>query len=362
MTARVPTPPATTPRPRRDTAIDLLKILSIAGVLCIHSFAPFFDAGRNPAPHIWLLCYAVQSWLRFCVPVFVMCSGAMLLSGSKDLPPPAFYRKRLPKLLVPLLAWSVVYYVYKVGLPQAWSLAYPAEFLRQLLSARVVGNFWFLYMLLGVYLAAPFLQTLLRHLTRSQQWLFALLSLGLPGCVQLLQPLLTLRIGLEYSIFTGYVGYFVLGHLLQTATPAKKRGRILLLLLYLATVAVTFGGQCLARRIDARYAFFFFDYTMLNVAVMSAAVFLLLRSLPVAWSPAWQTRIATVGKATYGIYLVHILAKFFLKIGILGTPIQVTDFPPLLGVLLVTAGMFVLSLAMVLLLSRLPLLRKTVGY
>jgi len=355
--------PAAGARPAsRDTAIDLLKIMAIFGVLVIHAFAPFFDGGRNPAPEVWWLCYAVQSCIRFCVPVFVMCSGAMLLSGTKDMLPLAFYKKRLPKLLLPLLVWSVVYYVYKIGPEHLFSHASLEDFLAQLLTAKIIGNFWFLYMLLGVYLSAPFLQILLHATTRSQQWLFVGLSLGLPGFVLLWQPLLALRFGVEYSIFSSYVGYFVLGHLLQTAEPAQRKGRLLLFSLYLAMVLLTFFCQWSVQQRSSAYQFIFLEYTMLNIAVMSAAVFMLLRSVPLPGSPKWRNRIATVGKATYGIYLVHILAVFYLRLGIFGVPIVSTDFPPFLGVLIVAVGGFVLSLTMVLLLAKIPLLRKTVGY
>ncbi len=39
-----------------------------------------------------------------CVPLFVMISGSLLMNRGENLK--TFYRKRLPKLLVPLVVWG----------------------------------------------------------------------------------------------------------------------------------------------------------------------------------------------------------------------------------------------------------------
>jgi surface polysaccharide O-acyltransferase-like enzyme len=347
--------------PKRDTAIDLLKILAIFGVLIMHSCAPFFDGGQNPEMRVWLVCYAMQSFVICCVPVFVMCSGAMLLSGNRDMGPLAFYKNRLPKLITPLIVWSMVYYIYKVD-PAHLTLADIPVFLKQFFSGTVVANFWFLYMLIGVYLSAPFLQIFMSKATRSQQWALAILSLGLPSIQLGLKPLLDLNMGLGYSIFSSYVGYFVLGYLLQTAKLPQRGGRLGLLGGYLGVVLITFFSQWSIHSASLQTQFFFLNYPMGNVVVMSAIVFMFVRSFSFVRLAPWSRFIAILANATYGVYLVHLLARFLLKVGILGVPITPTAFHPVLGVALTAVGMFIVSLAMVYILSKIPYLRQSVGY
>lgn len=349
-------------RPPRDTAIDLLKIIAIFGVLLLHSLAAYYDGGKSPSLAVWFQCYMMQSFCVFAVPVFVMCSGAFMLCGTKDQPPLAFYAKRLPKIVLPLFVWSIVYYIYKVGPGQALRLEAVPVFFRQFLEGTVIGNFWFLYMLLGIYLAAPFLQMLMRVTSRGQQWLFVGLSLGLPGFVELCRPVIALQLGLSYSMFAPYVGYFVLGHLLQTAKPNLRHQAAVFLSLAVLGMALTMAAQWHVHLLDSRYQFLFLDYPMPNAACIAAAMFLGIRGFRFAISDRCRQRISLVGQATYGIYLTHILAKFLLKIGIFGPKLVATDFTPLVGGPLIATGTFVLSLAMVLVLSRIPLLRKSVGY
>lgn len=62
------------------------------------------------------LCWNVMNVLTItCVPLFVMISGALLLSRGEDLM--AFYRKRMPKLLVPMVAWGGI---FRVAVPIEW--------------------------------------------------------------------------------------------------------------------------------------------------------------------------------------------------------------------------------------------------
>jgi surface polysaccharide O-acyltransferase-like enzyme len=354
------TPPRTSP-PARNTAIDLLKILAILGVVVFHSCAPFFDGGKIPEMRIWLMCYAFQSIFVFCVPIFVMCSGAMLLSSTKSMAPLSFYKKRLPKIIIPLIVWSVVYYVYKVD-PTHLTTADIPRFLKQFFSATVVAHLWFLYMLIGIYLSAPFLQMLLQMATRSQQWLFVILALGLPAVQIALSPILELNIGLSYSIFSYYVGYFILGHLLQTAKPASGKGCLGLLGIFLVMVLSTFFMQWYIHSSDFKTHFFLINHPMINVVIMSAALFMLFRSMSFVWLAPLGNFIGVFATATYGIYLVHLLARFLLKVGILGIPITPLAFNPVVGVLLTSLGMLFVSFVMVYVLSKIPYLRQSVGY
>jgi surface polysaccharide O-acyltransferase-like enzyme len=344
----------------RDTAIDLLKILAIFGVLTIHACGLLGYGGRTPALSEVHDSFLFVAFANFCIPIFVMCSGAMILSGTRDAPPLLFYQKRLPRILVPLVFWSLVYFVYTE--PTWPGLADIPRFLNKLLADKVFGILWFLYMLLGVYLSAPFLQMLLRQAQRSHLWVFVGICLVLASLQRQLTHVLVLKFGLDHSIFTPYIGYFVLGHLLQTAAPVSTRRRLGLAGLYALMALAAFEGQWLLQIHCDKVLYNFLDYTSINVAVASAALFAALRGLRLPVSVSWGRILGLVANATYGIYLVHMLAHALLVRGVLGFSLTPGLYPPLLGVPLTVAGMFVLSLAMVLVLSRIPWLRQTVGY
>ena len=96
----------------RIVYFDLLRCLAILLVIVLHSVANIIV---NPAFYqlpSWYLCMTVDPFDRAAVPLFFMISGALFLNHSKSGRIWAFYRHNIPKLVVPLAAWSLIYYIY----------------------------------------------------------------------------------------------------------------------------------------------------------------------------------------------------------------------------------------------------------
>ena len=82
-------------------------------VVCCHSTDPFnFYPGEPPANidqiKFWGAAYG--SFLRPCVPLFVMITGALLLPVKGDTS--VFYKKRISRVFWPFLIWSVLYNLF----------------------------------------------------------------------------------------------------------------------------------------------------------------------------------------------------------------------------------------------------------
>src|SRR6185312_8313743 len=95
-------------RPRqRSYGLDLLRILSISGVVAIHVFG--LRVGAEPKGNTsWWVATILDIGFIWVVPVFIMISGALLL-GSKQLvaDPGGFYRKRAMRIIPALVAWNL---------------------------------------------------------------------------------------------------------------------------------------------------------------------------------------------------------------------------------------------------------------
>jgi surface polysaccharide O-acyltransferase-like enzyme len=344
----------------RDVAIDLLKILGICGVLLMHGAGMLAFGGRKPdlLEARYMLLYL--SFANYCIPVFLMCSGAMLLSGGRDQAPLTFYRKRLPRLLVPLIFWSAIYFMYT---EQAWlSLDNLPLFLNRLLAGKVLGLLWYLYMLLGIYLSAPFLQMVLRQAERSHLWVFVVICL-VPASLQTqLENVLVVNWGLQFSIFTTYLGFFVLGHLLHTAGPSPRGLRPAMVVVWAILAVVGYEAQLWVQTKSSVILYNFLDYRSINVALGAIAFFLVWRGLDIPLSASGKRVLAFLANATYGIYLVHFLTYLLLTHGLFGISLPPGRFHPALGIPLTAACMLALSLIVVGLLSQIPVLRELVGF
>ena len=98
-------------QPSRIVWLDVLRMLAILMVICIHSADPFNvtpEARSNPEFNYWGSIYG--SLLRPCVPLFVMITGVLLLPVKMSME--AFYKKRLLRIAVPFLVWSVLYNLF----------------------------------------------------------------------------------------------------------------------------------------------------------------------------------------------------------------------------------------------------------
>ena len=87
--------------------VDLLRVLACFLVVfahCCDGFVGQFDADRQS----FLTGVFSGSLVRPCVPLFVMMTGVLLLPVKKEYTLGGFYRKRIGRILPPLVFWSLV--------------------------------------------------------------------------------------------------------------------------------------------------------------------------------------------------------------------------------------------------------------
>lgn len=92
--------------------LDVMRFVAMFTVVCCHCADPFnFFTGELPANigeiKFWGAAYG--AFLRPCVPLFVMITGALLLPVKGEAS--VFYKKRIPRVLWPFLIWSILYNV-----------------------------------------------------------------------------------------------------------------------------------------------------------------------------------------------------------------------------------------------------------
>lgn len=323
------------PNPRK-VWLDVLRLIAIFMVVCIHCSDPFNvspEARSNPGFNFWGALYG--SFLRPCVPLFVMITGTLLLPVK--MPFGAFYKKRLFRIAVPFLVWSVLYNLFPwvtglLGLPQtviSEVFAYaPADasqsFGDALLNiAQIPFRFnvytvpmWYLYMLIGLYLYMPVFSCWVERASRHQKKVFLgiwAVTLFLPYAGSFFSPDL---FGLcawntfgTFYYFAGFNGYLLLGHFLANDVQAWSWRKTLSFCLpmlaagYVATYAgfkaMTADPGCSEREMEL-----FFLYCSPNVALMTAAWFLVIRKVNVR-SARLSGLLANITKCGLGIYMAH---------------------------------------------------------
>ena len=145
----------------RDFSMDILRILSICGVVAIHLFGYVVGHSERGSRNWWLGA-ALDIPFIWVVPVFVMISGALLLAPeNRALAPRSFYRKRAVRLLPALIVWHLIYLVGVRWLMRGEELA-PARVVQLLFDGSVFTQLYFLWLILGLYLVAPLITAFLQ--------------------------------------------------------------------------------------------------------------------------------------------------------------------------------------------------------
>lgn len=291
---------------RRD--YDTLRVLSMLGVVYLHVAAGTLH-GPCDTP-LWYFSNLLSSLATAAVPLFFMISGALLLSDPKSADPSLVLRRRLPRVLVPAVVWSLLVVFLTWG-----DLGFDAA-LQQFLNLpwlAAITPYWFLYALVPMYLLLPFLKRLADHM-EPKHWnylmgLWVFLTL-LPHTLQTFIPapwngLVTENTTLTVSLLEGYLGYFFLGAYLERV--AEKFSRKVLWLICLADWAIIAVGTWWSTRGTGLYSEDFLSYKNLFAMVLAASLFLLAKSY-LEHGRASGRALKFLSACSFGVYLSHAMA------------------------------------------------------
>ena len=101
------------------------------------------------------------------VPLFFALSGLFVL--EKDISDiMGFYKERLIRIGIPYLIYSLIYVCYFTGYEEGNIALIPLDYVKDILTAGVHPTHWFVYSILGLYFAAPFLSRMVHDLSDNE--------------------------------------------------------------------------------------------------------------------------------------------------------------------------------------------------
>lgn len=329
----------------RDSRLDAIRLVAFFLLITCHACDPFnaaatYGAGEaNPDYTFWGAVWG--SFVRPCVPLFVMLTGALLLGkkpandASADML--KVYRRRIPRVLWPFLIWSAVYYLFPwilglFGFGEGvvtsffpWIETTDTAFAPAMQRiAAMPYNFsyaachmWYVYMLIGLYLYLPVFDTWVCRATRRQKEAFLTL-----WAVSLFLPYLTEFVS-HYNFgtcdwnafgtfyyFAGFNGYLLLGHYLYRHLPRVfTRPLPWALPMFVAGYAVCLLGYRYILTLPnptPSQVELFWTYCTPNVALMSVAIFIIFLSLGQPGEKL-SRQLAHLTTCGFGIFMVHYL-------------------------------------------------------
>jgi surface polysaccharide O-acyltransferase-like enzyme len=349
---------------RNAIPVDLIRTIAIGLVVVLHASNEALQASSVPLPY-WWTAIVYKSLALSCVPLFVMLSGALLLQPEKlDEPIRVFLKKRMSRIGLAFVFWNIVYLAwgfYITNVPV--TLNNVVQGIVKDLFTGAWYQFWFIYLIIGLYLVTPILRVIISHGNpRITRYLIAIWFSGVA-----IIPLIQLALGytLDAGVFVigGFVGYFVMGDYLKKIT---LRSALLYGLLIASFVGTMFGVWLMTYPLSSLVQNnYFLGYLTVNVIVGSVALFLILLKVKPDWPgtnhPASRQVVQAISKNTLPIFLFHVIILETLERGLLGFKISFTTLNPIIEIPLLAALTFFITLGLVLLMRRVPLLKKLIG-
>ena len=343
--------------------MDLIRTFAIVLVILLHASIEQVPAIVGVTSNVavqWWSVNIYDSLSRPGVPLFVMLSGALLLQPSKvNEPLRVFFKKRASRIALPFLFWGAAYFAWRIFVNHETLTLYS---IGQGLIWGPYIHFWFLYMLIGLYLVTPLLRVFVAHADWKLLRYALVLWLVGSSVVPLIGIFANYDLNNNLFIFTGYVGYFLLGIYLLKVQFRKSTVIALFLLGFIWTAV---GTYLITATIGGKQQYFFYDNLSAGVILASVSLFLLLGSIQYGKVQKRLPRLSSllhfISINSLGIYLFHFMVLETLQRGYLGIQISLATVNPIVEIPLITMVTLFICLIVLYPLNKIPLINKVIG-
>ncbi len=286
---------------KRLYELDAIRVLACFLVCVCHAPLP----NTSGESSLWLSAYNYISCTS--IGLFFMVSGALLFPIEINVT--TFIKRRFIRILLPAMFWSIVTLVTFSALGKIS----PIETLKSLFLLPlkpVHGVYWFIYTILGLYLAAPIISPALRNEKLVRYYLILWgATLILPYLNAIIPNYWLFSGNLYHPLheFSGFMGYMVLGYYLRHHIPSIFHFFIRFFIpgLLIATIVPLY-FMCFPHP-EIPHSILY-GYLTINIAVMCSLLFIALH-LIFKYIPILESHniLVDVSSKTFGIYLIHIL-------------------------------------------------------
>ena len=250
---------------------------------------------------------------KVAVPLFFMCSGALLL--GRDEPLKRLFSHRVLRYVIALVLFSFAEYLSALMYDYSrFDLGY---FFRRSYSSYMHGVFWFLYAYLACLLMLPFLRKIARRMDGQGAAYLIALQLLFTGVVPALEYLIGrgqyhLNPDLGLPILSQGIFYMLIGYWIENRLDTSRLGNrhlAALALTGLAAVALSCLLTVNKGGADGRYtADLSLTFHTSFIAVPAIAVYILAKCAftRIQMQESAVQSILCLGDLTFGVYLIHI--------------------------------------------------------
>ncbi len=342
--------------------VKVVRAFAMLVIVTFHVTFPLIYLYNSISYGDWWIANNFYIWGKIGSPLFTMVSGMLLLNPSKDQPILVFFKKRFVKVLLPFVAWSLLYLLWRIFIRGDAFTLKAAIIL--LIEGPVYYHLWFIQMILGLYLATPILRIYIRHAKRENLTYFLIVWLVTDSLLPIIKRFLGVTIGIDVVVTTGYVGFFVMGYYLRNISLTRRQIIPVLLTIVAALLFTQYATNALTVQNEGTFDNFFVLNDSFNLIIVAIGLFLLFKSID--YEQLFhkfffvEKLVMWISSCSLGIYFVHVVIIEELAGGRLGFTLSANSFYPLLSIPTISILVMALSIGVIMLLKQIPVVRNIV--
>lgn len=363
---------ANTKTKKRIIYLDYLRVIAIFGVLFNHISANWTGVGSFNGG----IAIFYNSLGRVGVPLFLMLTGILLLNNKLSITD--FIKRRYPRVITPFLFWIGLFILYKFFVLDPSLLSgNPIKFaIECFFSYR-----WYVWMILGVYLIIPIIASFIKG-TKLEGVKYFLIIWLITTTIYTLSKIFGFSLHyLDLVIFSGPIGYLMLGYYLHNKEINMSPKKIVIISLFVFIIFSLIKAYIVHHDLTLSYSFRYYIFTVKShlendiiSVIQVAASFLIVKYLPMVKSGISEKitkfcnkekvllLIISISQASYGIYLCH----YFITLGVIKIMkiygIAFSSIPSVIAVPIATVVVLLVAYGMIMILNKVPVINKLTGY
>ena len=328
-----------------------LRTISCLGIVLLHFLSGSIGLYKSVITKNELLISQISlNLLLWCVPCFVMITGALLLDKNKELSIKKVLKKYVLRILEALLFCCVIFIIYDTVVhKEPIGLYMIIEMISDFFLGNSWSHLWYLYLLIGIYLLLPIYKIITNNASdKLIKYLLCIYFLFL-SLIPMLE-VFGIHIAFYIMVSSIYPFYLFFGYALHHEIISIKRYQSLLMFVLssLCIILLTIFNQE-----NSYYSFepLLNNYSSIFVVIQSIGIFSLVDSIK--WKKS--TWVKKVDALTFGVYLVHmIFIRSFLKYMSINPFLNI----PVINITMLVILIFILSLLVVMVLKKVPIINK----
>lgn len=337
--------------------LDLLRIMSVVCMVALHVSGTGMQAPIGSFD--WHVCNIYDGITHFCVPVFVMISGAFLLDPARGYSLKKLYTVKIFRIITAFAFWSVLYAaitVLKSNKPFGRTMV--LDFATNVLKGHF--HLWFMFMIVGLYMLTPLLRKFTQDKKMTEYFLilcvvfmFVIPNISLYSLsnrIDTVASYINEKFNMDFVF--GYTFYYVAGYYFKQYNPGKLL-KIAIYVLGVASAVLIPAGTYFYSLEAGKNQFILYAFQSPLIGLLSVALFLAFKDIfsSLKFGQRSLKVISFLSATSFGVYLVH--AAFVNMFDI-----TCRTFNPVVSIPVLTAAVYAVSLVVISLVRKIPVVNK----